>query len=216
VLVFLLACTKSTPPASSAAKVELPDLRDEMEDHFYRALQLQLAVIGGDLPAAQAAAGTLATDLATGTFPEAWKPFVDEAAKIATRAAAATSISEAATALGDLSATCADCHTATGGGLEGATRDPVPHEHMARHLYGAYWMGYGLIAPDERAWHDGARALGSAPIGADAPALRHVDARLHDLAARGAPMTDPHERAALWGELLVVCAECHSTLEGPR
>jgi hypothetical protein len=77
-------------------------------------------------------------------------------------------------------------------------------------------MGYGLIAPDDHAWSAGARALSSTSIGADAPAHRELDARLHDLASRAIPLTDTHARAELWSELLVACSECHATIERPR
>ena len=212
-VLLLVACAKKPPPDP---EVGLPDLRDEMEDHFYRALQLQLAVIGGDLPAARDAGAALERELATATFPEPWAPFLEPAKVAAARAAAAESIPVAAAALGDLSGTCARCHVATGGGPHEAMRDSMPDPHMARHLWGAYWMGYGVIAPDERSWDAGSRALASAAIGADAPKLRHLDARLHDMAERGRSLTEVGARAQHWGELLVVCAECHATIEGPR
>jgi hypothetical protein len=213
VLTLLLSCAKAPPAPAAARPADLPDLRDEMETHFYRALQLQLAVLGGELAHATDAATALRAELETGTYPESWQPFVDLSKGAAHRAAVATTIPEAAAALGDLSDACAQCHVATGGGPHAPVRDPLPDQHMARHLYGAYWAGYGVVAPDDRSWSDGMRALASAPVGADAPKLRHLDAKLHELAARGATMRDGHERAQLWGELLVVCSECHATLE---
>jgi cytochrome c553 len=214
VLVLLLvACAKKPPPDPAMG---LPDLRDEMEGHFFHALQLQLSVIGGDLPAARDAGAALERELAAATFPDAWVPFVAQAKDAAARAAAAQSIPDVAAALGDLSGACARCHVATGGGPHEAMRDPMPDAHMARHLWGAYWMGYGVMAPDERSWDAGSRALASAEIGADAPKLRHLDAKLHDLAVRGRSLTEVGARAQHWGELLVVCAECHATIERPR
>jgi hypothetical protein len=219
VIVLLLACAKAPPPESSAATVDrktYPDLRDEMETHFYRALELQLAVLGGDVPAANTAGGKLAAEIDSGTFPPTWVPFLDETKRAAQGAANATTVREASAALGALSESCASCHLATRGGPREAVDMSVPPEHMARHLYAAYWMGYGLIAPDDHAWSAGARTLASTSIGVDAPAHHGLDARLHDLAARAIPLTDIHARAELWSELLVACSECHATIERPR
>jgi hypothetical protein len=214
-IALLLSCAKAPPP--SAATVDRPpDLRDEMETHFYRALELQLAVLGGDLPAANTAGAKLASEVESGTFPEPWAPFLDQTARAAHRAADATTVTEASTALGELSEACATCHLATRAGPSEAVDLSVPPEHMARHLYASYWMGYGLIAPDDHAWSAGARALAATSIGADAPKNRELDARLHDLAARAIPLTDIHSRAELWSELLVACSECHATIERPR
>ena len=214
---LLLSCAKAPPPpAATFDRSSVPDLRDEMETHFYRALELQLAVLGGDVPAANTAGAKLAGELESSTFPEPWTPFLDETRRAAHRAAEATTLSDASAALGALSESCAHCHLGTAGGPHEPVDLSIPPEHMARHLYGSYWMGYGLIAPDERAWSTGARALSGASIGADAPAHRELDARLHALAARAVPMTDLHARAELWSELLVVCSECHATIERPR
>jgi hypothetical protein len=217
VIALLLSCAKAPPPSPATVdRSAVPDLRDEMETHFYRALELQLAVLGGDLPAAKTAGSKLASELESGTFPEPWAPFLVDTKRAAQRAADATTVPEASAALGALSESCASCHLATRGGPREAVDMSVPPEHMARHLYAAYWMGYGLIAPDDHAWTAGARALSSTSIGADAPAHRELDARLHDLAARAIPLTDLHARAELWSDLLVACSECHATIERPR
>ena len=218
-IALLLSCAKAPPPQGSAATFDrsaLPDLRDEMETHFYRALELQLAVLGGDLPAAKTAGAKLADELGSGTFPQPWIPFLDETKRAAHRAADATTLSDASAALGSLSESCAHCHVATGGGPHEAVDLSMPPEHMARHLYASYWMGYGLIAPDDHAWSAGAKALSGTSMGPDAPAHPDIDARLHALAARAVPMADVHARAELWSELLLVCSECHATIERPR
>jgi hypothetical protein len=217
VIVLLLSCAKAPPPAAMTVdRKAVGDLRDEMETHFYRALELQLAVLGGDLPRANTAGAKLAEELESRTFPPPWMPFLDETKAAAHRAADATTLGDASTALGAVSESCAHCHVATGGGPHEPVDLAIPPEHMARHLYASYWMGYGLIAPDDHAWTAGARALSDTSMGSDAPAHRELDARLHALAARAAPLTDLHARAELWSELLVACSECHATIERPR
>src|SRR6185436_16089799 len=105
---LLMSCAKAPPPpATTFDRSSVPDLRDEMETHFYRALELQLGVLGGDLPAANTAGVKLAGELESGTFPEPWAPFLDETRRAARRAAAATTLSDASAALGALSESCA-------------------------------------------------------------------------------------------------------------
>jgi mono/diheme cytochrome c family protein len=84
---------------------------------------------------------------------------------------------------------------------------PPPDEpHMARHVFGAYWMAYGLFAPDERAWQGGARALADARLLPDS-SLDEV----HQLAASAAS-AELGARTAMFGQLLTSCARCHQQL----
>jgi hypothetical protein len=79
---------------------------------------------------------------------------------------------------------------------------------MALHVYAAYWMGYGLLAPDERAWIRGAEVLATAPLDAS-PENREAEAAVHALAVRAGTTEGWSARTTLWGELLAECASCH-------
>jgi hypothetical protein len=84
---------------------------------------------------------------------------------------------------------------------------------MAIHLYGAYWLAYGVYAPDERAWRAGAEALTSSSLGEPTtPEEAAAEEQVHALGARAFRTTAPAERAALWGELATTCASCHRHL----
>jgi cytochrome c553 len=196
------------------AGVALPDLEDEMDQHYVDALALQLAVVGGDFAWIERSAGALAT---IPDEPPVAAPHLAEVRAAATRAHAATTVPEAASAVGDLLVACGRCHTASGGGPHDAMEPPPSTEpHMALHVYGAYWMAYGLYAPDERAWTAGADALARGRLApGDAPPMAgqdEVEARVHALATRAGATTDPSARGALWGELAATCSECHRRL----
>jgi mono/diheme cytochrome c family protein len=210
VLSTLLSCSKPAPPPIPAVSAPLPDMSDEMEDHFYHALRLQLAVVGGDLGAAHQAASELEAVTAGGTYPEAWAPFLEATRTLAQRAAKTTSVPETAAALADVGLVCAQCHRATGGGPRERVDERVPDEPMGRHLYGTYWMGYGLIAPDDRAWFAGAVALASREHWPSGPPA--VLTQMSDLSAEAVAAKTPEERAVVWGQLLSTCAACHTTI----
>jgi len=188
------------------AGVALPDLAGAMNEHYFDAVLLQLAVIGGDLDEVRRAARELATLPEEAALPEAARPYAADVREAAGRAAAATTIAGAGAAVGDLARACGRCHTAAGAGPREPI-EPAPSEpHMAVHVYGVYWMGYGVYAPDERAWVAGAGALASAELGSDDA----VEARVHALARRAAATTDAEARADVWGELLATCSPCHA------
>ena len=190
-----------------------------MEQHFVHALDLQIAVIGGDLDAAHAAADRLGAVSVESGMPPSWRPFLADVRAAAADAVHATTVAEEAMATSRIGLACGECHVATGGG----PKEPVPEApsgpHMALHLYGAYWMGFGLLAPSDVAWTRGAGVLAEAalrPEGWTPPAgMADVDARVHELARRATELTDAShraERAEVWGELLGTCSQCHVAL----
>lgn len=193
--------------------VPLPNLQPAMDDHFVHALELQLAVMGGELDAAHRAGAALAEAPAPENLPEAAKPYVAAIAAIGDRASTAPTLADAAKASADLVVACAACHTASGGGpKDEIPAPPVDDKHMGMHLYGAYWLGYGLFAPDERAWQAGAKALSTAKLLPDG-AAPGADAAVHDLAKKALATTDTPARAALWADLLQSCEPCHEQLK---
>jgi cytochrome c553 len=196
--------------------VPLPDLSVAMAGHYTSALALQLAVIGDDAAWIRRSAGELATLEADADLPAAAAPFVADLRAAGERALAATTPADAARAAGDVLLACGACHVASGAG----PRDPLPppptEPHMAIHLYGAYWLAYGVYAPDERAWRAGAEALTSASLGeGTTPAEVDAEQAVHALGARAFATTGPAARAALWGELATTCAGCHRRRVAP-
>jgi cytochrome c553 len=137
---------------------------------------------------------------------------VSEAADLA---AACTS---AATMLG----ACGECHRAVGAMPAVAVR-PVPAVgdtvgHMLNHQRATEQLMQGLVVPSSTAWNEGARALRTTPIARGklpkdpklTSELMEGEQRLHQLAERAASASMTADRAAIYGEMLVACAGCHS------
>jgi hypothetical protein len=73
-------------------------------------------------------------------------------------------------------------------------------------VFGAYWMAYGLFAPDERAWVAGAKVL------AGSTGEEPLDKHIHALARTAERASDPSTRAAVFAQLMAACAPCHQQL----
>ncbi|MEQ1569280.1 MAG: hypothetical protein ABMA64_26825, partial [Myxococcota bacterium] len=195
----------------------LPNLQATMDQHFVHGLELQLAVMGGDLEAAHRAAQGLADAPLPPNTPAPAVTYVEAMRAAATAGAAAPDLAAAAQSMGQIALACAGCHTASGGGpKESLPAPPSSDKHMAMHLYGAYWLGYGVYAPNERAWLEGAGALGQGKLLVEGvpptPEAEALDAAVHALAVKAAATPAGPERAAVWAEVLSACAPCHTKL----
>jgi hypothetical protein len=211
-LVVLASCAAPTPPAvvvsaePRVSRASLPPLRSTMERHFVDAVSLEIAVAGGDLDAVRLAAGRLRDGAFAMPAPEGVGVLVDELRLASDRAAAAGTLAEAARATGEVLYACSRCHVATTGGPKDPVQAPPAEPPSAAHVYGAYWLGHGVLAPDDAAWLAGAEALARAPL-AERP---EVEARVRALAATARTTADGAARAALWSDLLLTCAACHA------
>lgn len=182
-----------------------------MNDHYVDLLRLELAVIGGDVDAARAAAGSLA-QAQIDAPPEA-EIHVTALRADAAKVALSNELPALAQGAASLMATCGQCHRATTRGPRAPVEPPPSPEasEMARHLYASFWLGQGLVADDEVAWMAGAESLaatGLGPLGKDPAA----DAAVHALAGRAQRAATPAERAQVYGEVLATCHGCHEQL----
>lgn len=228
-LALALACARTAPvPAVEAQpdpvdpnvfqaavdRGQLPDLSREMNDHFLDALHLEMAVIGGNLEDARHAGAALAKFVEPTGLPD---PSVAAAPLAALRAAAARAeaaadLPAAAAALGEVAQACGQCHTATGGGPRDEVPDPDLRETvMSLHLHGAYWMGYGLFAPNGDAWDSGVEAIAKSRMADPSIPGYANELHLHDIAA-AARDAGAAERPQVWADLLLTCSQCHGTL----
>jgi cytochrome c553 len=182
-----------------------------MNDHFVDLLTLELGVIGGDVPAARAAAARLA--VAAIAAPPGAETHVRALAETAGKMQHMDSLAALADGTASLLVTCGQCHAATGKGPVAAV-EPVPGpeaSEMGRHLYASFWMGQSLLANDEVAWSRGTQVLrdaGLGPLGANAK----YDELVHALGERATRATEPADRARVLGELLATCSPCHEQL----
>jgi cytochrome c553 len=204
-----------SPPHPRLQGVPLPELKASMGQHFDQAVDLGLHVMEGDLERARLSATALASTSLSQELPETAWPYVAELQEAARQAEQATGLVEMALATAQIELACARCHTATGAGPTQTLTAPSGERHMSFHLYGVYWMGYGLLAPDERAWMLGATVLASAwmlPPGWSAPPeQRELEEAVHGLAQYALATQDPQARAEIRAALLVSCPACHAS-----
>lgn len=203
-------------PRPKLEGVVLPPMADTMDDHFVRLMELELAVMGGDLSDVHRAATALATAPPDPKLPEQARPFFDTIHKAANRAATAQNLLDAGKATAELMVACGNCHTATGGGPKDTIGTPPGEPHMGRHVFGAYWMAYGLFAPDERAWVGGTKALTESSLLPDnwqpPEGAAPLDKEIHTLAEMARSAVSIPQRAEIYGQLLAACAPCHQQL----
>jgi hypothetical protein len=91
--------------------------------------------------------------------------------------------------------------------MPGSTEPMLAHEIATERL----WQG--VVAPSDAAWLEGADGLIAAPeIDSDVKEIAHRAAHVRDLARR-AKTIPVNERAKLFGDLLVTCANCHRQVD---
>ena len=93
--------------------------------------------------------------------------------------------------------------------------------HMQRHQWAIDRLWEGLIGPSDAAWSRGIRMLAEAPLHGteatwDEPAAAgdELARRVHELGREAATALLPPARAAVYGEVLGVCADCHTRTGG--
>lgn len=240
-LVVATACRSepSSPPppplppqASFVATVHSTLAR--MHQHYGAARRIEEALVWGDLETAQLEAGRLGAVDEPDVLPR-WQPFVERVRVAARAIESAGDIATAARRSAVLGGACSDCHADVGGRptFELVGMPPAGETlgaQMRTHAWGAARMWEGLIGPENPRWEEGAGVLVLAPItitetdqqrlSGDMVALRramseHV-VRIRDYASKAmTPLTQP-ERVALYGEMLVTCASCHTLVRDVR
>jgi mono/diheme cytochrome c family protein len=196
-----------------------------MYSHFAAADDIQAAVVDGDLGAVREPANWLAEhDIPS--LPEGSETYLAEMQDFARQAGQATSLVDAAHAMGGIAKTCGTCHqkniaeplTKWTGSLH---QGEDVATHMTRHAWAAGRMWEGLVLPSDDKWTKGAKALEEAPLAPEAVAgtssedvairkeVELLAKRCHAIGSKAEGVTDATERANLYGELLATCANCH-------
>lgn len=200
-----------------------PGTAERMAHHFADALEIQRAVIAGDLAGVSSPARRLAER--TDPYPESWRPFMASNEQLARSAQTAPSVADAAKAAAALANNCGECHAAVGLGPRRFTSPPLPDTSdasgpMLRHQWAADRMWDALVSHDEATWFAGAEALRAAPLLPPSSAtdvtvpklLAELAEQVHDLGARARSSGSWADRAALHGDVLATCAGCHRGL----
>lgn len=196
-----------------------------MYSHFAAADDIQAAVVDGDLRAVREPASWLAEhDIPS--LPEGSETYLAEMQGFARQAGQATSLADAAHAMGGIAKTCGTCHQKNiAEPLTKWTGSLSPGEdvatHMTRHAWAVERMWEGLVLPSDDKWAKGAKALEEAPFKPEAVAgtssediaiqkeVELLEKRCHGIGSKAETATDATERANLYGELLTTCASCH-------
>ncbi len=226
VLMFVAACgDRPTPEAETAsASSEYPRevLQAHMQDHFFKATEMQVAVVNGDLAAVREPARWMAEHANSAAMPADWSPYAEAMHAAANRVAEASDLASAAMATAAMGAECGNCHKGLGAEVGFAVEAAPPQGegasvHMSRHAWASGRMWEGLIAPSGVVWDGGAEVLSEAPLApaelsADLEVLAEVsamEAAVHVMGAEAVGIATQEDRARVYGDFLGTCAACH-------
>jgi cytochrome c553 len=223
----LVACTPSTadtkplePPPSK--RVERDMVRFHMHQNFDLLRAIERLLIRGKLDDAR----RFATAIATAPDEPAHGPFATYTTVVRERASAvsqATELDDAIRKVAKLGAACGNCHGELAVNLELDKYPNAPPDtgtldaRMARHRWAADRLWEGVVGNSPTPWRAGLDVLSATPLEepADRAALGRQLQRLADQARRpsAGPLVD---RATTYGEILVLCASCHTQPIRPR
>lgn len=195
-----------------------------MQTYFVEATMARDAVIQGELGAAQQAFSKLANyPLEMAEAPESWVSTWKAWQHIAVQGSRAGDLASAAAKVGELGAQCYSCHQTSGLGPKyepsGWTE---PTDKLRDHMHMFEWamdrMWEGLTSGWDRAWTVGASTIAEERLSpqrlqglqADRDARKQWSAQLRQAAKLARAAKTPAERGVRLGEVLAVCADCHS------
>jgi cytochrome c553 len=205
---------------------------NHMHEHLDRITTIKTSIIMGDLDSVREPAKWIAEHESVSGLPENYQPYVESMRQYAREVAAAPDLQSAATAVSNMAITCGDCHQANDVTIA-VSVTAKPEEwgetdvHMQRHQWGVDRMWEGLIGPSDKPWNQGADMLVDIPLSTfdvmdasasmeDTIAIDIITQRLHALGGQGGYTKTPEERSKMFGEVLSICAECHTKLgHGP-
>jgi cytochrome c553 len=216
------------PPAESpvGVEVEVPSATAEprrMHDRYDRVEVVRDALVVGDLVAAKRLGRELDQPVTAVELPKAAEGLRDAVPTRANAFLAAASLPQGARAFAQVMLACGSCHTAAG--VRWSFDEPAwPEgdelaEHMGRHAWAVDRMWEGLMLGDEERFDLGARRFVEAPLTGEVPVadehppgLSAIAARLHRRARQAERAKGMGERAAIYGDVLAACAQCHTRI----
>jgi cytochrome c556 len=195
-----------------------------MHRNLSRTVDIQTAVVQGDLQKAHRAATWLVEREGEMLFPAEARGYEADMIELAGQIQTADEIRQVASQTGRLAAACGSCHQATGVGPKFVVGSPSPRgesqeAQMVRHLWAADRLWEGLIGPSDDAWMAGARAMAetrsdmarafraSSSGGGPERLLQDVNR----LATEALNAQGQEARADVYGRLLETCNRCHAS-----
>ena len=215
-MVLMLAAepTESTEPG--------PALQAEMHERLARAIQIQTAVINGDLDEARRWAATLA-DIAPDR--EVFADVTGRFGELAGEITRAETLAEAAMLTGELASACGACHElheVPSWRFESETEPPGGQsvaDRMSRHIWAADRLWEGLVARQDGAWAQGAETLTEPALAMDLigeQAAQGLADQLAEFGREALQTVQWYDRAALYGRFLETCASCHTQFRNAK
>jgi hypothetical protein len=211
---------------SSSGEARESIVQAHMRGHEKLAEAMRDALIRGDLEEARGE-GRLITQLRLeGPDGALWRQRLDAMKLAAAQVGAAVDLRAASSAAGLVAKTCGECHTVFGRpGILVGQEDPQGSglaADMRYHQRAAERLWEGLSVPSDEAWNSGALALSQAALVPESlipgktPALRlgGLAQTVHGLGSQASTVESVDGRAALYGQVLATCAECHRWLGG--
>ena len=232
IALTLIASTSRILPAQEVRGEDETEVATHMHEHLARITTIKSLIIMGNLDGVREPAIWLADHEAVSGLPEDFEPYVGLMRQYAREVNNALDLKSAAIAVSGMARTCSNCHLANEVEIEFGY-DQMPAEwsdtvsHMQRHQWAADRLWDGLIAPSDTAWDRGMNMLVDVPLhpddvtdensaDVDTAALDRIARRIHKLAGLGTIATTPTARSELYGEMLGLCADCHTRLgRGP-
>jgi cytochrome c553 len=231
-VLALIATTSRLLPAQEVGAALESDVAMHMHEHLNRITTIKSLIIMGNLDGVREPAAWLADHEAVAGLPTNYEPYVGLMREYAREVNNATDLKSAAISVSNMARTCSNCHLVNEIEIEfGYDQRPAEWSdtvsHMQRHQWAADRLWEGLIGPSDAAWDRGTDMLIDVPlqpddvldeasVDVDSDALDQITHRIHVLAGQGASARTPTQRSELYGEMLGLCAECHTRLgRGP-
>ena len=232
IALTLIASTSRILPAQEVRGEDETEVATHMHEHLARITTIKSLIIMGNLDGVREPAIWLADHEAVSGLPEDFEPYVGLMRQYAREVNNALDLKSAAIAVSGMARTCSNCHLVNEVEIEFGY-DQMPADwsdtvsHMQRHQWAADRLWDGLIAPSDTAWDRGMNMLVDVPLhpddvtdensaDVDTAALDRIARRIHKLAGLGTIATTPTARSELYGEMLGLCADCHTRLgRGP-
>jgi cytochrome c556 len=198
-----------------------------MAEHFGQTLEIQQAVIEGDLETARAAAKWMAEHKDVEEFPAGSEISLEWMNKAAETVVGATDLGGAAAAVAEMGYACGACHSHLEEGSTLIMSEPEAEDpgHMKGHDWAVVRLWEGLVGPSDEAWMAGSSVLAEVPLrptslpeahpsAQDAAELTakisSLEEQVHLLGVKAGQIEDAKKRAHAYGELLATCADCHT------
>ncbi len=208
------------------------DIVTHMHEHLARITTIKSFIIMGNLDGVREPATWLAEHEEASGMPDNFEPYIGLMRAYAREVNNAPDLRAAAISVSQMAKTCSNCHLVNEVEIEFGY-DQVPADwadrvsHMQRHQWAADRLWEGLIGPSDTAWNRGTEMLAGVPLhpddltydtsaDVDKNVIDQLARRVHVLAGQGTAAKTPTARAELYGEMLGVCADCHTRLgRGP-